>query len=116
MYVDVSAATFLWLLKSSGFQMPSVSKFQWFSNSSGFQIPVVSKFQWFPNSNGFLNPVVMTLNITNLFYTSGSGLQTSVLVDLVSTCLPGPLREYEMVYPASASARLTHGDAGGLSN
>ncbi len=88
MYVDVSAATFLWLLKSSGFQMPSVSKFQWFSNSSGFQIPVVFDFQWFPNPSGFLNPVVTTLNITNLFHTSGSGLQTGVLVEPVSICLP----------------------------
>ena len=40
----------------------------------------------------------MTLSMAILFHTSGSGLRTGVLVDPVSTCLPGPWREYEMVY------------------
>ena len=31
----------------------------------------------------------ITLNIANLFHISGSGVRSGVLVDLVSTCLPG---------------------------
>ncbi len=41
----------------------------------------------------------MTLNIANLFHTSGSGLQTGVLVDPVSTCLPGPWRLQHRLSP-----------------